>query len=116
MLSFNIHKLPIIELCKNIPEVRELYTEQEWKEIRVMTIFSALFYVTWMCLAKYAHMAPANLLKAVCHLRKLKKRLEFAELAVAALAKREGHIQMLSHELCVFELFHTVQLYIGGKN
>ena len=60
-----------------------------------------------MCLAKYAHMAPANLLKAVCHLRELKKMPEFAELAVAALSKREGNIQMLSHELCVFELFNV---------
>ena len=33
----------ILELCKSIPEVRELYTEQECEEIRVMTIFSAFF-------------------------------------------------------------------------
>ena len=96
----------ILELCKNVPEVKALYTEQEWEEIRVMAIFSAFFYIAWMCLAKYAHMAPANLLKAVQHLRELKKMPEFAELAVAALAKREGHIQMLSHELCIFELFN----------
>ena len=74
--------------------MRELYTEQEWEEIRVMTIFSSFFYVSWMCLAKYAHMAPANLLQAVCHLRELKTMPEFSEIAIAALLKREGHIQM----------------------
>ena len=97
----------ILEVLKDVPEVRVLYSEEEWIEIGKMALFSAYFYIPWLCLAKNAAMAPANLLTAISHLRSLKEMPEFSLMAEAGLKKRGRHLQFLSAELSIFELFNV---------
>ena len=41
-----------LRLLKDIQEVRELYSEEEWTEIDKMAIYSAFFFIprAWLCL------------------------------------------------------------------
>ena len=39
-----------IRLLKDIQEVRELYSEEEWTDIDKMEIYSAFFYIPWLSL------------------------------------------------------------------
>lgn len=46
----------IQKLLKDVPEVRVLYSSEEWIEIDKMAVFSAFYYIPWMCLGKYGAM------------------------------------------------------------
>ena len=42
-------------LLLNVEEVRNLFSQEEVEEIRMMALFSALCYIPWMLKAKYAY-------------------------------------------------------------
>ena len=44
----------VIFILLDVPEVRQLFSEEEIIEIEKMALFSALCYLPWMCMAKYA--------------------------------------------------------------
>ena len=54
-LSIAVNYL-ILELLKDVLEVRALYSVVEWTEIGQMALYSAFYYIPWLCLGKYGAM------------------------------------------------------------
>ena len=92
-------------LLLDIPEVREIFTDDEITEIERMAEYCAIHYLPWMLLAKYAAAAPRHLLTSIANLRSI--RSSHPTVSSVALQKKELHLNFLSPENIVFAMFDT---------
>ena len=90
-------------LLLDIPEVREIFTEDEILEIEKMAEYCAIHYLPWMLLAKYAAAAPRHLLTSIANLRSI--RSTHPTVSAVALQKKELHFNFFSPENVVFAMF-----------
>ena len=62
----------IITLLMRIPEIHDLYTEEERRQIHNMGQFSALYYVPYFLQSVFAARAPMNDLNLISRIRQLR--------------------------------------------
>ena len=93
----------IICLLLDVPEVREIFTDDEITEIEMMAEYCAIHYLPWMLLAKYASAAPRHLLTSIANL--LSIRSSHPTVSSVALQKKELHLNFLSPENVIFAMF-----------
>ena len=66
------HYFLIMTLLMRIPEIYDIYSEEERRQIHNLGQFSALYYVPYFLQSVFAARAPMNDLNLICRMRQLR--------------------------------------------